>query len=103
MCHLLKSGVAALFGPESGTTSSHVQSICDAMEIPHIETRWDFLTKRDDYSINLYPSPKQISKVIEIPLTETRWDFLANRDDYSNNLYPSPKQISKVIAKHLQV
>ncbi len=67
MCHLLKSGVAALFGPESGTTSSHVQSICDAMEIPHIETRWDFLTKRDDYSINLYPSPKQISKVMEIP------------------------------------
>jgi ionotropic glutamate receptor len=64
VCHLLKSGVAALFGPESGTTSSHVQSICDAMEIPHIETRWDYLVKRDDYSINLYPSPKQISQVI---------------------------------------
>ncbi len=64
VCHLLKSGVAALFGPESGTTSSHVQSICDAMEIPHIETRWDYLVKRDDYSINLYPSPKQISRVI---------------------------------------
>jgi hypothetical protein len=55
--------VAGLFGPESGTTSSHVQSICDAMEIPHIETRWDYLNKRDDYSINLYPSPKQISRV----------------------------------------
>ncbi len=39
VCHLLRSGVAALFGPQSGTTSSHVQSICDAMEIPHIETR----------------------------------------------------------------
>jgi hypothetical protein len=33
------------------------------MEIPHIETRWDYLTNRDDYSINLYPSPRQISKV----------------------------------------
>ena len=42
VCHLLRSGVAALFGPQSGTTSSHVQSICDAMEIPHIETRWDY-------------------------------------------------------------
>jgi hypothetical protein len=59
----LKSGVVAIFGPESGTTSSHVQSICDAMEIPHIETRWDYLTNKDDYSINLYPSPRQISKV----------------------------------------
>ena len=63
VCHLLKSGVAALFGPESGTTSSHVQSICDAMEIPHIETRWDIVVKRDRFSINLMPSPKIISKV----------------------------------------
>ena len=47
----------------TGTTSSHIQSICDAMEIPHIETRWDFILKRDDYSINLYPNPKTISKV----------------------------------------
>ena len=67
MCHLLRSGVAALFGPQSGTTSSHVQSICDAMEIPHIETRWDFRLKRDDYSINLYPHPRTISKVRRTP------------------------------------
>lgn len=63
VCHLLRSGVAALFGPQSGTTSSHVQSICDAMEIPHIETRWDYRLKRDDYSVNLYPHPQAISKV----------------------------------------
>ena len=63
VCHLLRSGVAALFGPQSGTTSSHVQSICDAMEIPHIETRWDYRLKRDDYSVNLYPHPTAISKV----------------------------------------
>ena len=63
VCHLLKSGVAAIFGPESGTTSSTVQSICDAMEIPHIETRWDIVRKKRRSSINLMPSPKIISKV----------------------------------------
>ena len=63
VCHLLRSGVAALFGPQSGTTSSHVQSICDAMEIPHIETRWDYRLKRDEYSVNLYPHPSALSKV----------------------------------------
>ena len=63
VCHLLRSGVAALFGPESGTTSTHIQSICDAMEIPHIETRWDFVQRKEDYSINLYPNPKTISRV----------------------------------------
>ena len=67
VCHLLRSGVAALFGPQSGTTSSHVQSICDAMEIPHIETRWDYRLKRDDYSVNLYPHPTAISKVRWLP------------------------------------
>ena len=67
VCHLLRSGVAALFGPQSGTTSSHVQSICDAMEIPHIETRWDYRLKRDDYSVNLYPHPTAISKVRVLP------------------------------------
>ena len=60
-----------------GTTSTHIQSICDAMEIPHIETRWDFRVRRDDYSINLYPNPKVISKVRMSP-------FITCTHDYSN-------------------
>ena len=40
MCKALDGGVMALFGPRSGTTSAHVQSICDSLEIPHVETRW---------------------------------------------------------------
>lgn len=59
----LKSSVINKPLSSSGTTSTHIQSICDAMEIPHIETRWDFVVRRDDYSINLYPNPKIISKV----------------------------------------
>ena len=64
VCHLLKSGVAAIFGPESGTTSSTVQSICDNMEIPHVETRWDIVSKSDRSSVNLMPSPRMISQVV---------------------------------------
>ena len=26
MCHILGTGVAAIFGPESGTTSNHIQA-----------------------------------------------------------------------------
>ena len=62
VCHLLKSGVAAIIGPESGTTSSTVQSVCDAKEVPHIETRWDIVVKGDRSSVNLMPHPKMISK-----------------------------------------
>ena len=55
--------MAAIFGPQSGTTSSHIQSICDTLEIPHIETRWDYRLVRDDYSVNLYPHPQALGKV----------------------------------------
>ena len=87
MCHLLRSGVAALFGPQSGTTSSHVQSICDAMEIPHIETRWDFRLKRDDYSINLYPHPRTISKVSDVRLRFPGLKKLQSDDWTMNDTY----------------
>ncbi|MPC92051.1 Glutamate receptor ionotropic, kainate 1 [Portunus trituberculatus] len=63
VCSLLKSGVAAIFGPQSGQTSAHVQSICDALEVPHIENRWDFRLTRDAYSVNLYPHPSTLSQV----------------------------------------
>ena len=60
---MLRLGVAAIFGPQSEKTANHVQSICDALEVPHIETRWDFKLTRDAYSLNLYPHPKSLSKV----------------------------------------
>ena len=59
-----------MFGPESGTTSGHIQSICDAFEIPHIDTRWDLVGKRDGYSINLSPSPKIIGNVKNISFSQ---------------------------------
>lgn len=63
VCHLLRSGVAAIFGPQSAHTASHVQSICDTMEIPHLETRWDYRLRRQSCLVNLYPHPTTLSKV----------------------------------------
>lgn len=63
VCYLLNSGVAAIFGPQSAHTASHVQSICDTMEIPHLETRWDYRLKRESCLVNLYPHPTTLSKV----------------------------------------
>lgn len=63
VCQLLRSGVAAIFGPQSAHTASHVQSICDTMEIPHLETRWDYRLRRQSCLVNLYPHPTTLSKV----------------------------------------
>lgn len=63
VCSLLRLGVAAVFGPQSAQISSHVQSICDTMEIPHLETRWDYKLRRESCLVNLYPHPTVLSKV----------------------------------------
>ena len=48
----------------SGSTSSQVQSICDAHDIPHIQTRWDLVQSLNKFSVNLMPSPELLSQVI---------------------------------------
>nr|CAH7747485.1 unnamed protein product [Callosobruchus chinensis] len=62
-CDLLRDGVAGLFGPSSEFSSTYVQSICDAKEIPHIETHCNFNIKRNDSLVNLHPHPKSLSNL----------------------------------------
>ncbi|XP_055949949.1 glutamate receptor ionotropic, kainate 2-like [Argiope bruennichi] len=62
VCDLLSEGMAAMFGPQSNEGSAAVQSTCDVLEVPHIETRWDYRTKRDNHSINLFPHPTALGK-----------------------------------------
>lgn len=64
VCKLITHGVAGIFGPESAETALHVQSMCDAKEIPHIETRWDPYQKHKLRSLNLYPHPNSISRAL---------------------------------------
>lgn len=56
-------GVSSIFGPQSNSISSHVQSICDTMEIPHLEMRWDYRIRRENCLVNLYPHPSVLSRV----------------------------------------
>uniref|UniRef100_A0ABD2XRE0 Uncharacterized protein n=1 Tax=Trichogramma kaykai TaxID=54128 RepID=A0ABD2XRE0_9HYME len=66
VCHLLDIGITAIFGPQNAYTASHVQSICDTMEIPHLETRWDYKIKREGCLVNLHPHPVTLSKISPI-------------------------------------
>lgn len=63
VCRLVSLGIAGIFGPPSSETTDHVQSVCDTMEIPHIELRWDFRQRRGSCLVNLYPHPFVLSKV----------------------------------------
>ncbi|CAG2166944.1 unnamed protein product, partial [Oppiella nova] len=84
VCSLLSNGVVALFGPLSvSPVSTHTQSICDALEIPHVESRWDFQLQRDDLSINLYPKPSVLSKAYVDLVKAWNWKVFAIA--YENN------------------
>lgn len=77
VCHLLRIGVGGIFGPQSAHTASHVQSICDTMEVPHLETRWDYRLRRENCLVNLYPHPSVLSRVSRISnlFGEPRFEF----------------------------
>lgn len=61
-CELINNGVAGIFGPWDKTTASHVQNMCDILDIPHIVARWDSEPKRGNV-IDLYPHPDALSMV----------------------------------------
>ncbi|XP_046435177.1 glutamate receptor ionotropic, kainate 2-like [Neodiprion fabricii] len=63
VCALANTGVAAIFGPSNKVTARHVQSMCDTMEIPHIEARWDSRQIRGNGLLNMYPYSYTLSKI----------------------------------------
>ena len=81
VCQMIRYGVAAIIGPQSEASADHVQSMCQTMKIPHIQTHWDpkRLTAMDvmksgsgynngrnsnsPLSVNLYPHPASVSRV----------------------------------------
>uniref|UniRef100_F7FH39 Glutamate receptor n=1 Tax=Ornithorhynchus anatinus TaxID=9258 RepID=F7FH39_ORNAN len=65
-CDQLALGVAALFGPSHGSAVSAVQSVCNALEVPHIQTRWKHPSAdaRDLFYVNLHPDFSAISRAV---------------------------------------
>nr|XP_033812399.1 glutamate receptor ionotropic, kainate 3 [Geotrypetes seraphini] len=65
-CDQLTLGVVAIFGPSHSSSSNAVQSICNALEVPHIQVRWKHhaLDNRDTFYVNLYPDYASLSHAI---------------------------------------
>ena len=60
--------MAAVVGPQlSLTTSRHVQSLCESMQIPHLEARWSYPVPsswdQEQFTANFSPSPIELSEV----------------------------------------
>ncbi|XP_055852897.1 glutamate receptor ionotropic, kainate 2-like isoform X2 [Episyrphus balteatus] len=71
LCKMLRSSVIAVFGPSTTVPAAHAMSICDAKEMPFMDTRWDFSTQLP--TINLHPHPTQIAVVLRDIVTTLGW------------------------------
>ena len=61
---MFKHQVVALFGSLlSKATNNHIRSISKALSVPHIETGFEYLEKRPDFSVNVSPHPWAIGSV----------------------------------------
>ena len=78
-CHLLEKGVVAILGPLSKYSSEHIRSITDSMEIPYIETRWNYRSQDvigkagGEYAFNLHPDITTLSQAYLDLLEAYQW------------------------------
>ena len=65
-CDQLSLGVATIFGPSHSSSANAVQSICNALGVPHIQTRWKHQVSdnKDSFYVSLYPDFSSLSRAI---------------------------------------
>lgn len=84
-CELMNNGVVGIFGPSTEVNANGIQSICDAKEIPYIETRWDDQLRRGSAFVNTYPYPPVMSRAYVDVVKAWEWkSFTILYEDYSS-------------------
>ncbi|XP_075930745.1 glutamate receptor ionotropic, kainate 2 isoform X1 [Petromyzon marinus] len=65
-CDQLSLGVASIFGPPHVSSANSVQSICSALEVPHVQSAWKqhVARSRDAFYANLHPEYASLSRAI---------------------------------------
>ncbi|RWS13641.1 glutamate receptor: ionotropic kainate 3-like protein 2 [Dinothrombium tinctorium] len=76
-CSMLKNGASAIFGPLNDISAMHVRSICDSLEVPHIEVLRDFKLHNLRHSINFHPHPSILSHAFIDLITALNWKRFA--------------------------
>lgn len=66
----------AIFGPCDPLLGGHIQSICEALDIPHIEARVEYESFKE-FSINLHPSQQHINSAYKDLMSFLNWTRVA--------------------------
>lgn len=86
-CRQMEFGVQAIFGPSDPILGAHIQSICEALDVPHLEARIDFEPLSKELSINLHPSQENMNKAFKDLMTFLNWTKVAiiYEEDYGTS------------------
>lgn len=71
---------SAIFGPKDPELGVHIQSLCDSLDIPHLEARLQNLGERDinrEFSVNLHPGSLAISESLRELVIYLNWTRVA--------------------------
>ncbi|KAF7274109.1 hypothetical protein GWI33_013211 [Rhynchophorus ferrugineus] len=73
----MEFGVQAIFGPSDPILGAHIQSICEALDVPHLEARIDFEPMSKQLSINLHPSQENMNRAFKDLMAFLNWTKVA--------------------------
>lgn len=73
----MEMGVQAVFGPTDPLLGAHIQSICEALDVPHLEARLDMEPHTREFSVNLHPSQHLINTAFKDLITFLNWTRVA--------------------------
>jgi glutamate receptor, ionotropic, invertebrate len=101
VCNLIRTGIAALFGPQDPMLSAHVQSICATLEIPHIAARWELEPPFRQSTINLYPSYSVLNHAFADIVDHWKWRSLVilYEDQFGTSFHSEILFKKKIYAK----
>jgi hypothetical protein len=87
-CVQVSLGVAALFGPQQSHLAGHINSMCNALDVPHLEARLETRTDSPPlFSVNLYPDVDFLTKAYIDVVTSFEWKriLVLYADDYGKS------------------
>jgi len=74
VCNQASLGVAAIFGPRSSSIASYINSMCNTLEVPHVEARLDARSGAGHvFSLNVHPQASQLGRVYVDMLQHFGW------------------------------
>ncbi|XP_050526853.1 glutamate receptor ionotropic, kainate 2-like isoform X2 [Daktulosphaira vitifoliae] len=74
VCETLESGARAVFGPSYSESSNIIQSMCEHMNIPKIETNWEnAAVGQFDYYFSTYPEPSSLAEGYTTIIKDMDW------------------------------